>query len=209
MRSTADPVAHGLLNSKLRTGAEHAINPAHHSKAEPSQSPTSGSDFGKVHRVESIDFQRDQANDRQNGALDMDDSSRQPVGIEDTGSAFDQKGFGQPAQPDGASAPVHEPKLEAIIAHHEPILSVQGPPADLVGQPPTGKDSSLRIQPPMPGIGPFPPNYVSDAPVPKLLKPDVSLFLCNFEKHNCGMRNQRNIGRHFNPESNGLGNQPG
>ncbi|CAN8025215.1 unnamed protein product, partial [Ixodes persulcatus] len=222
-----DPVVHGWFGFKFRPAAERAIDSGDDTKAQPGRSSPSADLYAGMQRVESIDFQSDQVNARHN-----DTHVDSPVRSEALGLTRDQKDLENPPQhadarvanlPTGnaslheagvaersdASLPGKESRSGAIIAHHTYIPWSSASPANIIGSPSKRKMPSLPHQVPMPALGPFPPNYVSFASVPRLTKPDVMLFSCTFENHNCGMRNQRNIGRHFNPEENGLQNRQG
>uniref|UniRef100_A0A147BHX5 Putative mam domain protein n=1 Tax=Ixodes ricinus TaxID=34613 RepID=A0A147BHX5_IXORI len=221
------PVVHGLFGFKFRPAAERAIDSGDHAKAHRGRSSSSGDLYECMQRVESIDFQSDQVNARHNDthvdspvisealglAKDQTDLEKSPehadarVANLPTGNAsLHEAGV---AERSGASLPGKESRSGAIIAHHTYIPWSTASPANIIGSPSNGKTPFLPHQVPMPALGPFPPNYVSFEPVPRLTKPDVMLFSCTFENHNCGMRNQKNIGRHFNPEKNGLQNRQG
>lgn len=224
----SDPVVHGLFGFKFRPAAERAIDSSDDTKAQPGRRSSPSADlYAGMQRVESIDFQSDQVNARHN-----DTHVDSPVRSEALGLTRDQKDLENPPQhadarvanlPTGnaslheagvaersdASLPGKESRSGAIIAHHTYIPWSSASPANIIGSPSNRKMPSQPHQVPMPALGPFPPNYVSSASVPRLTKPDVMLFSCTFENHNCGMRNQRNIGRHFNPEENGLQNRQG
>ncbi|CAN8025213.1 unnamed protein product, partial [Ixodes persulcatus] len=95
-----------------------------------------------------------------------------------------------------------------IFAHPGPIPSSHASTSEVFGDS-TEKNLSLKHHLRLPAFGPFPPNYASDAYGPTFTKPDVTQFFCDFEEHQCGMRNQKNIPGHFIRESHGPANRRG
>ncbi|KAM7295658.1 uncharacterized protein ISCGN_025155 [Ixodes scapularis] len=199
---------------------------------QPGQSSTSESAFGGAQRAESKDFQNGALWKSFSDALISSGRTDRPAQSEAIESSDDPKNLDKLSQVANNGGPGHLPRnaslnedggtepsdalLQAhdtlsvvhIFAHREPIPSSHASSSEVFGDP-TEKNLSPKHQLRLPAFGPFPPNYASDPHGPRCTRRDVTRFFCDFEEHNCGMRNQKNIPGHFNRESNGLANRRG